>query len=262
MATKRELSTSGYKVMLVDIHTKSDDGEQLAEGEFVGYAAVFNNKDSHGDVIRPGAFLKSLGGYGENGAGVPAYWSHRMDDPMMNIGVTKTAQEDERGLRVHVKLDTDNPNGAQALKLVKEGRVKQMSFAYTIKDYAWGESEEMGEYFELKELDLHEVSLVPIGANQETELLSVKAHSGGVSNEDLALALKSFGARLDEIATLVGAKNALEDGEPEASADEDKADKTEEPAPAKVEDLTEVKSEALNPNMATASALLAIAGIN
>lgn len=261
MATKRELSTSGYKVMLVDIHTKSDDGEQLADGEFVGYAAVFNNKDSHGDVIRPGAFLKSLGGYGENGAGVPAYWSHRMDDPMMNIGVTKTAREDERGLRVHVKLDTENPNGAQALKLVKEGRVKQMSFAYTIKDYAWGESEEMGEYFELKELDLHEVSLVPIGANQETELLSVKAHSGGVSNEDLALALKSFGARLDEIAILVGAKTATEGGEIEVPADEGKEDKTEEPAPAKVEDLTEVKSEALNPNMTTVSALLAIAGI-
>lgn len=262
MATKRELSTSGYKVMLVDIHTKSDEGEQLTEGEFVGYAAVFNNKDSHGDVIRPGAFLKSLGGYGENGAGVPAYWSHRMDDPMMNIGVTKSAREDDHGLRVHVKLDTDNPNGAQALKLIKEGRVKQMSFAYSVKDYAWGESEELGEYFELKELDLHEVSLVPIGANQETELLSVKAHNGGVSNEDIALTLKSFGARLDEIANLVGAKTATEDGEPEATADEDEDGKTEEPAPAKVEDQSEVKSEALNPNMATASALLAIAGIN
>lgn len=150
------------------------DGDSLAEGEFTGYAAVFDNVDSYGDVIRKDAFVESLAAYGEKGAGIPCYWSHQMSNPMMNIGQTVEAREDDRGLFVKVQLDLDTEMGAQVHRLIKAGRVNQMSFAFDIEDYAFAHDDELGEYMELRKLKLHEVSVVQVGANQETELLDVK----------------------------------------------------------------------------------------
>lgn len=150
------------------------DAEASAEGRFTGYASVFGNKDSYGDVVVKGAFAESLKSYGENGAGIPCYWSHQMSDPMMNIGQTVKAVEDDHGLFVEVKLDMDNPNAAYTHKLIQEGRVNQMSFAFDVEDYAFAESEEHGEYLELRKMRIHEVSVVQVGANQATELLDVK----------------------------------------------------------------------------------------
>src|SRR5690625_1233977 len=142
-------------------------GDDKPEGRFTGYASVFGNKDSFGDVIVKGAFAESLASYGENGAGIPCYWSHQMSDPMMNIGHTVSAYEDEHGLKVDVQLDLDNPNGAYTHKLIQEGRVSQMSFAFDIEDFAFAQSEELGDYMELRKLKIHEVSVVQVGANQD-----------------------------------------------------------------------------------------------
>lgn len=150
------------------------DGDALADGQFTGYASVFDNKDSYGDVIRKGAFLESLAAYGAKGSGIPCYWSHQMSNPLMCIGETVEAHEDDRGLFVKVQLDLDTEMGAQVHRLIKAGRVNQMSFAYDIEDYAFAHDDELGEYFELRKLKIHEVSVVQVGANQETELLDVK----------------------------------------------------------------------------------------
>lgn len=161
-----------------DVDWKVDAGEGSAEGIFSGYAAIFGNVDSYGDVILKGAFADSLG---EGGAGIPCYWGHRMDDPMLNIGVTTKAEETDRGLLVDVQLDMDNPNAAYVHRLIKTGRVKQMSFAFDVLDGGWGERD--GErIYELRKLKLHEVSVVPIGANQETELIAAKARHEAADN--------------------------------------------------------------------------------
>lgn len=152
---------------------KAVDVAALEAGEFIGYAAIFDNVDTYGDVIRKGAFTETLATYGEAGAGIPCYWGHRMDDPLMNIGSTISAVEDERGLKVHVALDLETEQGRHTHKLIKTGRVAQMSFAYDILDASWAEVDGM-DVLELRKLRLHEVSVVPIGANQDTELLAVK----------------------------------------------------------------------------------------
>lgn len=148
----------------------------LDAGQFEGYAAVFGNKDSYGDVIIPGAFADTLAeDYGSDGKGVPTYWCHDFTDPFKNIGTTLWAREDSKGLRVRVQLDLDTQNAKQTLKLLKEGRVNQMSFGYSVIEGAFVESEELGFFYELRKLKLHEVSVVPIGANQETEILAAKS---------------------------------------------------------------------------------------
>lgn len=237
---------------VMPIQTKADDGEDLKEGEFVGYAAVFGNIDSYGDKIAQGAFSESLAEYAAKGRGVPAYWGHQMNDPMMNIGVTKAALEDNHGLRVHVKLDLDNPNGAQVHKLIKEGRVDQMSFAYEVEEAAWvDEAGEDGEsFFELRKLKVFEVSVVQVGANQATELLAVKSRL----DDQRALTSTSARAKLAKAADLIaeamgeadtqdhteGTTTTVE--EPEAGGKDDQSSETEAKAKSRYGDPRYIRS--------------------
>jgi HK97 family phage prohead protease len=152
----------------------NDEGDAVG---FEGYASVFDNIDLGGDKIIKGAFADTLAArYPQQGKGIPVYWNHDTDDPFKNLGLTDMATEDEHGLKVAGTIDTSTDIGKQVAKLLKEGRVQQMSFAYDIKDYAWvsGEKNDDGSqspgYMELRKLDLFEVSICPIGMNQETEV--------------------------------------------------------------------------------------------
>ncbi|WP_288765847.1 HK97 family phage prohead protease [uncultured Varibaculum sp.] len=144
--------------------------DNLTAGQFTGYASVFGNVDSVGDKIVKGAFAESLKDFGDGGAGIPCYWCHETSDPEMNLGTTLEATEDEHGLFVKVQLDLDNPKAAYAYKLLKEQRVRQMSFAYQVTDGASKEG-----CFEITGCKIFEVSIVPVGANQATSIESVKA---------------------------------------------------------------------------------------
>ena len=171
----------GAKSFTIKVKT---DG--LAEGEFLGYASVFGNKDSYGDVVLPGAFSTSLAEWERKGIPIPLLWGHNTADPDFNLGFV-TAEEDDRGLKVHGRLDMESPKAAQTYRLLKSGRVNQMSFAYSVVKGAFvepvsddGATSCRDAYYELRELDLYEVSIVPIGANQETEILAVKSALRGL----------------------------------------------------------------------------------
>ncbi|ARM68425.1 putative prohead protease [Corynebacterium phage IME1320_01] len=147
------------------------DGEKA---EFEAYASVFGNRDSYGDVVQKGAFAGSLKAWDEKGAPIPLLWGHNMADPDFNIGMVTSAEEDEHGLKVVCELDTDSPKGAQVHRLLKQGRVREMSFAFAATSSEYGELDGKSVRF-LKEVDLFEVSVVPLGANPETEVLAVKS---------------------------------------------------------------------------------------
>lgn len=221
-----------YKMTPLQLKAAGPDSG-LNEGEFVGYASVFGNVDSYGDVVVKGAFSRTLAGYGEKGAGIPAYWAHRMDDPDMNIGSTVEAVEDDRGLKVRVQLDLDSPKGAQVHKLIKQGRVGMMSFAYAVKEGAYREaSDDMPEHYELRDLDLYEVSVVPIGANTATELLDVKSMLPDIP-------AKAYDEILERLARI---EDALTADDVESSDEEPTEVKAEEPETANAEELTDAKS--------------------
>lgn len=158
-----------------------DDG--LAEGQFTAYASVFGVKDSVGDVVFPGAFTKSLARWGESGYPIPLLFGHMMDDPDMNLGHIADATEDDHGLLVTGALDLANPKSTQVYRMLKGKRINQMSYAYEIisggvevrKADGAGDDEQQGEeIYALRELKLYEISVVTIGANEETEILAVK----------------------------------------------------------------------------------------
>ena len=151
-----------------------DDG--LGEGVFTGYAAVFGNVDSYGDIIQPGAFADSLSEWLAKGDPIPLLWGHDMHDPFSNLGAIdpNEAVEDERGLLVRGQLDLSNPKAAQVFKLLKGRRVTDMSFAYHVL-----EETKRPDGNHLLKLSLLEASVVPLGANPETDILAVKAALAG-----------------------------------------------------------------------------------
>lgn len=171
------------KTVTADIKAVDSEGSDLPS-QFTGYAAVFNNVDLGGDKIIPGAFAESLAKrYPSGGAGIPVYWNHNLGDPFANVGITSNAVEDGHGLRVTADLDTATPYGEQVARLLKAGRVTQMSFSFDVLEGAFVDSED-GFFYELRKLDLFEVSVVPIGMNQETEILSVKSAMEAKSDRD------------------------------------------------------------------------------
>lgn len=146
----------------------------LEDGQFVAYASVFGNIDSYGDVVQKGAFSSDLKAWAESDAPIPLLWGHDLTDMNNNIGHIVDASEDDHGLLVKAQLDLDMPNGATAYRLIKGRRVTDLSFAYDVLDETQGEVDGQ-KVNELRELKLYEVSVVPIGANRETEFLAVKA---------------------------------------------------------------------------------------
>lgn len=170
------------KTVSTPIKAKDGDGGTVT---FDGYAAVFDNIDLGGDKIIKGAFADTLKTrYPNEGEGIPVYWDHEMTDPFKNLGLTTKAVEDDHGLHVTGQIDQSTDIGRQVAKLLKEGRVGQMSFAFDVNDGAWvdGRKRDDGSYepgyYELRALDLYEVSICPIGMNQQTEVSAKKAILG------------------------------------------------------------------------------------
>lgn len=164
------------KDLPVQIKAGPDDG--LGEGQFSAYASVFGNKDSYGDVVMPGAFAEDLKRWEESGNPIPLLFGHNMSDPDYNIGHVLSATEDDKGLLVTAQLDLENPKALQTYRMLKGRRVNQMSFAYDVLEAGEAQREMDGakeQVYELRKLKVYEVSVVTIGANQETEVLAVKA---------------------------------------------------------------------------------------
>jgi uncharacterized protein len=113
---------------------------------FAGYAALFDTRDAGRDMIRPGAFARTLA---ERRDPLPLYWQHRPD---LRVGWVETAAEDARGLRVIAAID--NPDGAAGLAL-RRGSVTGLSFGYRALSSRTG-----AEGRDLLDLELFEVSLV------------------------------------------------------------------------------------------------------
>lgn len=158
--------------------------QMSADGFVEGYAATFDRTpDSYGDVIAKGAFARTLGEWhakGGEGLSIPLLYAHNTDDAMHNIGMVTEAHEDEKGLFVHAEFDAGNPTAQYARKLVQEGRLYQFSFAYAIKDAGTVTLEDGVDAYELRDLDLYEVSLVQIPANQNAVVTGIKSDTAEV----------------------------------------------------------------------------------
>lgn len=170
-----------HKTMPATVTQGSDDGV------FEAVVSVFNNRDYGGDIVRPGAFKSSLEHWATADAPIPVYWSHRLDDPSMNIGEVLDAEEltggsksipdwanewvrEHGGLYIKAQLD-DFGQGKQVRHLMQKRRVKQFSYTYDVINEQRSKDNQSNE---LLDVFLHEVGPTPLGMNPLTELISAK----------------------------------------------------------------------------------------
>ena len=241
--------------------------QMSADGVVEGYAATFDREpDSYGDVIAKGAFARTLDEWHaktESGLSIPLLYGHNTDDPHHNIGKVTEAHEDEKGLFIHAEFDADNDLAQYARKLKAEGRLFQFSFAYSIRDAGMVTLENGIDAYELRDLDLFEVSLVQIPANQHAVVTAIKSDVAEVKagrrnskadEDELKRVLDLAGQITTAINALLGDEDPDAD-EPDGGPDPDAND--EEPDGAKSEEQTETETDELKSARTYAAAYLA-----
>lgn len=148
-----------------------------SSGEFTGYASVFDKMDWYGDVVRPGAFTKTLQEWAAKGLLPPLLWQH---DSRLPLGPHLEMHEDATGLFVHAKLLIDDVEQAsEAYALLKNKVISGMSIGFDVPEGGM-EYDGKTNVWNLVELDLWENSLATFPANDDARVEVVKSalHSG------------------------------------------------------------------------------------
>jgi HK97 family phage prohead protease len=139
------------------------------QGIVQGLAASFGGLDSYGDSVAPGAFAASLAAHKAAGTMPAMLWSHRMAEP---VGKWVHILEGPRGLAVEGQLNLRTERGAQAFEHLREGDLNGLSIGYSVGP--GGEEIRADGVRVLKQIVLHEVSVVTIPADAGARISSVK----------------------------------------------------------------------------------------
>lgn len=180
------------------------------EGTFTGYASRFNVVDDGGDLVRPGAYAKSLAG----GKSIKMLWQH---DPNQPIGIWTSVTEDEKGLRVEGKLALATAKGREVYELMKMGAIEGLSIGYRTKD-----AERVDGVRHLKEVDLWEISIVTFPMEAGSGVDAVKAIEAAMlatKSGDFAPLKKSVEEALRDAGFPVWLRKAIASRAPDALGD-------------------------------------------
>jgi HK97 family phage prohead protease len=143
--------------------------------EVVFYASSFNVLDSDNDVIRKGAFTKSIQerGAASDGRKIAHLRNHDFEHQIGNI---KEIYEDDFGLKVVSKLG-QSTKANDALLDYQDGILREHSigFNYVQDKIKFVEESALNEagHWDITEVKLWEVSAVTFGANEFTPVLDV-----------------------------------------------------------------------------------------
>jgi hypothetical protein len=141
------------------IDESADDGWTVS-----GYAAVFDSPSEPlpwTEYVKRGAFRKTI----KDGADVRLLIDHTGVPLARTKSGTLKLREDDKGLYMEARLDPANPDAVKMRSALMRGDVSQMSFAFeTVKD-GWNKDRTVRE---LKEVRLHDVSIVTYPAYEET----------------------------------------------------------------------------------------------
>jgi len=171
---KEDCSCNETKDYETQIQFKADikmpmDDEEKEEGVFEGYGSVFNNTDLGNDVIKKGAFEKSLKKKGPKG--VKMLYQHKSDMP---IGVYEEIREDEKGLYVKGKLALGTQAGKEAFELMKMGALSGLSIGFRTNEKGYHYDKRTRKRI-IEEVELMEVSLVTFPMNPRAQVEMVKS---------------------------------------------------------------------------------------
>jgi len=167
-----------YNIKDVSIVSEIMDMNPI-QGIVTGYFSKFNNVDSDGDIMKPGAFTKTINEQGP--ASAQPRIKHLLNhDPSQPLGKLLTLREDEYGLYYESQVGT-HEGGEDFIKMVESGLITEHSIGFKIIKRNQVQSYEnylrnpsLGQ-FEITEVKLYEgSSLTAWGANALTPITSLK----------------------------------------------------------------------------------------
>ena len=215
---------------------KSDEN-----GIVEGYASTWTKTpDSYGDIVIKGAFTETLKKRKATGHPFPLCFNHDFDQI---IGAVFEAEEDDYGLKIRASF-LNTPAAQEKRELVKEGIVWQFSFAYSVlgSEAPTEEEKKQGIFQKLTKLDLYEVSLVPVPANQTAIVTEIKNDD----NAEVKAGRRNSAKDEELIRDAISALQALLDTADDQGEDESKANGAPEEQkasnPEKDDLLTYIKS--------------------
>ncbi len=156
------------------------DADEKA-GIVKGYASVFGNMDSDGDIITAGAYRKTIT---ENRSRIKYLYQHDLEKP---LGKMIYLEEDQKGLVFEAEIPKTQL-GKDVIELMKAGVITENSVGILPIQKQMKDG-----YREISEVKLYEVSAVTLAANDQAMILDVKG------NVDLEKVTK----RYDRIASLI-----------------------------------------------------------
>lgn len=135
----------------------------LDAGTFTGYASTFGYPaDSHGDIVRQGAFAGALAAHRKNDSRVAMLWAH---DHSEVVGKWLALEEDSYGLLATGQIITATKRGTEALALL-EADCLGLSIGFVA-----GKTEVKNGIREIIEVArLGEISLVACPANSRAKI--------------------------------------------------------------------------------------------
>lgn len=183
---------------------------------FEGYGAVFNNVDFGGDLIEPGAFIKTLDEHKVNATRPAMYYQHgrRGGGPTIPVGVWTSMVEDDHGLKVSGKL-SDTALGRDLHVLMKDEAIKGLSIGYRVTDSTPRLRPEDPKR-RIKSASLVEVSLVEDPMNPLAGVTQVKSAEEIITIRELEDTLRDAGySKSDALAICARFQAKTDRGEPE-----------------------------------------------
>ena len=153
---------------------KSFEMKAADNGSIEGYFSTYDKTpDSYGDIIEPGAFTETIKAREESGHPFPLCFNH---DFSAVIGAVDSVKDTEKGpfISAHF-LDTQLAQDVR--KMLQSGAIYQFSFAYDIKGRRnpTEEEEKEGVMNVLTDLEVFEISVVTVPANQNAVATEVKS---------------------------------------------------------------------------------------
>jgi len=143
------------------------------EGIVSGYFNAFGNVDAYREVVKKGAFKKTIREWGPKGAKrIKHLRHHRPSDPVATI---LELTEDDTGLRYVSKYQLNHTASRDAFIEVESEMLTEHSIGFDVMKYEKSTDEGGSDLLILTEIRLYEGSNVAWGANPATPVIDVKS---------------------------------------------------------------------------------------
>lgn len=154
---------------------KKELGDNIPDGYIAGWAST-PDMDVYNHIVMNGAFEKSIAKRGLSGPkGIKLLLGHNWDQM---AGIIKKLEYRPGGLWIEAQMNLSVSYVKDAYETAKQNDGISFSVGFILLAYAVKGNDKDGEWLQIDEGDLYEVSIVPFPANDAAGMLFIKDRNG------------------------------------------------------------------------------------